>query len=113
MPDLAPEQRARQHIDAMLIASGWVVQNYKSVDFSVGRGIALREVPLKTGPCDYLLLVDRKAVGVVEAKKEGIRREVFGKSNDFCKKITYQAKHPVTGDSPKPLIAQFRESAGR
>jgi len=68
---MTPEQQARQQIDAMLIASGWVVQNYKSVDFSAGRGIALREVPLKTGPCDYLLLVDRKALGVVEAKKEG------------------------------------------
>jgi type I site-specific restriction endonuclease len=29
----------------------------------------LREVPLKSGTCDYLLLVDRKALGVVEAKK--------------------------------------------
>ncbi len=55
----------------MLVASGWVVQDYKAVDFSVSRGIALREVPLKTGPCDYLLLVDRKALGVIEAKKEG------------------------------------------
>jgi type I restriction enzyme, R subunit len=41
------------------------------VDFSAGQGIALREAPLKTGPCDYLLLVDRKAVGIIEAKKEG------------------------------------------
>jgi type I restriction enzyme R subunit len=31
----------------------------------------LREVPLKSGRCDYLLLVDRNALGVVEAKKEG------------------------------------------
>ena len=68
---MTPEEKARQQIDAMLVASGWVVQNYKAVDFSAGRGIALREVPLKTGPCDYLLLVDRKALGVVEAKKEG------------------------------------------
>ncbi len=71
MPELPPEQRARQQIDAQLAASGWIVQDYKSVDFSAGRGIALREVPLTTGPCDYLLLVDRKAVGVIEAKKEG------------------------------------------
>ena len=71
MPDLTPEQRARQQIDAQLAACGWVVQDYKSVDFSAGRGIALREVPLKTGPCDYLLLVDRRALGVIEAKKEG------------------------------------------
>ncbi|MCP5522096.1 MAG: DEAD/DEAH box helicase family protein [Verrucomicrobiales bacterium] len=71
MDALTPEQRAREKIDAMLVASGWVVQDFKSVDFSAGRGIALREVPLTTGPCDYLLLVDRKAVGVVEAKKQG------------------------------------------
>ena len=31
----------------------------------------MREVPLKSGRCDYLLLVDRQALGVVEAKKEG------------------------------------------
>ena len=68
---LTPEQLAREKIDAQLAACGWVVQNYADMDFGAGRGIALREVPLKTGPCDYLLLVDRKAVGVVEAKKEG------------------------------------------
>jgi type I restriction enzyme R subunit len=66
-----PEQLARQQIDAQLGAAGWVVQDYKAVDFSAGRGIALREVPLTSGPCDYLLLVDRKALGVIEAKKVG------------------------------------------
>jgi len=71
MLDLAPEQRARQQIDAQLVASGWAVQDYKQFSPGVGRGIALREVPLKSGKCDYLLLVDRKAVGVLEAKKEG------------------------------------------
>jgi len=71
MPELAPEQRARQQIDAQLLASGWAVQDYKAVDFSAGQGIALREAPLKSGTCDYLLLVDRKAVGIIEAKKEG------------------------------------------
>lgn len=71
MLDLAPEQRARQQIDAQLIASGWAVQDYKQFNPSVGRGIALREAPLKSGTCDYLLLVDRKAVGVIEAKKVG------------------------------------------
>jgi type I restriction enzyme R subunit len=68
---MTPEEKARQDIDRLLTAAGWVVQNYKEVDFSVGRGIALREVPLKTGPCDYLLLVDRRPLGVVEAKKAG------------------------------------------
>ena len=71
MSSETPEALARQQIDAQLVAAGWVVQDYKAVDFSAGRGIALREVPLKTGPCDYLLLVDRLALGVIEAKKEG------------------------------------------
>lgn len=66
-----PEQLARQNIDAMLIASGWAVQDYKAFDPSASTGIALREVPLKSGRCDYLLLVNRKPAGVVEAKKEG------------------------------------------
>ena len=70
MPD-TPEQRARPQIDAQLAACGWVVQDYNKFNPSSGRGIALREVPLTTGPCDYLLLVDRKALGVLEAKKEG------------------------------------------
>ncbi len=66
-----PEKLARQQIDAQLVASGWVVQDYRQFNPAAGRGIALREAPLKSGTCDYLLLVDRKAVGVVEAKKEG------------------------------------------
>jgi type I restriction enzyme R subunit len=38
--------------------------------------------------------------------------EVFGKGTDFCKKITYQAKHPTTGKPAKSedLIAEFRTS---
>ncbi len=67
----APEQAARVRIDSQLEGCGWVVQDFRKADFSAGRGIALREVRLETGPCDYLLIVDRKPVGVIEAKKEG------------------------------------------
>jgi type I restriction enzyme R subunit len=66
-----PEARAREKIDEQLIACGWIIQDYKTLNLGAGQGIALREVPLKTGPCDYLLLVDRRPVGVVEAKKTG------------------------------------------
>ena len=72
MPELTPEQRARKQIDAQLIACGWVVQDYKQFSPAAGPGIALREAPLKSGTCDYLLLVGRKAVGVIEAKKVGV-----------------------------------------
>lgn len=43
----------------------------KGLDFTASRGVAIREFPLKTGFADYMLFVDRKAVGIVEAKKEG------------------------------------------
>jgi type I restriction enzyme R subunit len=66
-----PESLAREQIDASLRSAGWIIQDYKAVDLGAARGIALREVPLKSGRCDYLLLVDRHAVGVIEAKKVG------------------------------------------
>src|SRR5262245_6329497 len=68
---MTPEQKAREQIDAMLIASGWVIQNYKALNLAAAVGIAVREVSLKSGPCDYLLIVNRVPVGVVEAKKHG------------------------------------------
>ena len=61
---MTPEQKARERIDAMLALCGWEVQDYKKFNPSTSRSIALREVPLKTGPCDYLLLVDRHAAMV-------------------------------------------------
>jgi type I restriction enzyme, R subunit len=70
----SPEKLARENIDALLTKCGWLLQDYKQLDLSAARGIALREVPLKRGRCDYLLLVDRKPIGVVEAKKEGVPR---------------------------------------
>ena len=48
MPDLPPEKKAREQIDAMLTASGWALQDYKAFNPSAARGIALREVPLKS-----------------------------------------------------------------
>ena len=32
-------------------------------------GVAVREFQLPSGPCDYLLFIDGKAAGVIEAKK--------------------------------------------
>jgi type I restriction enzyme, R subunit len=71
MSELTPEQQAREQIDEMLMATGWIVQDYNRFDAGVAHGIALCEVPLKTGRCDYLLLVDRKPLGIIEAKKTG------------------------------------------
>ena len=65
-----PEQKARDKIDAMLDQAGWNVQSKNKLDFSAGPGIAVREYQTDVGPADYVLFVDRQAVGVVEAKPE-------------------------------------------
>lgn len=70
---LNPEQRARFDIDRLLVAGGWAVQDYKRVNLGAARGVAVREFKMKDGyeTADYLLVVDRNAVGVIEAKKPG------------------------------------------
>jgi len=67
-----PEELARINIDRQLTACGWTVQSRSEMNLYIARGIAVREFPLSTGEADYLLFVDRKAVGVVEAKPEGV-----------------------------------------
>ncbi|MEX0159796.1 MULTISPECIES: DEAD/DEAH box helicase family protein [unclassified Microbacterium] len=71
---LAAEQRARVEIDRQLVAAGWSVQDRKNLNlFSPQRGIAVREVIMKSGHgrVDYLLYVDKAVVGVIEAKPMG------------------------------------------
>ena len=66
-----PEERARATIDKLLTAAGWEVQNRSRVNLAAAAGVAVREFPLATGEADYLLFVNRKAIGAVEAKPEG------------------------------------------
>ncbi len=66
-----PEEIARQNIDKQLEACGWVIQSRWDLNLYAARGVAVREFPLETGEADCLLFLDRKAVGVVEAKHEG------------------------------------------
>ncbi|MEH6716510.1 DEAD/DEAH box helicase family protein [Parasphingorhabdus flavimaris] len=68
----APEELARENIDGLLSAAGWVLQDRDAFDRSASLGVAVREFPLSTGFCDYLLFIDGKAAGVIEAKKTGV-----------------------------------------
>lgn len=63
-----PEQVARDIIDTRLERAGWKVQSKNKTNFNAGRGIAVREYPTDIGPADYVLFVDKKPTGVVEAK---------------------------------------------
>jgi len=69
----APEAEARQQIDRLLEQAGWLVQDARAAHIHAGRGVAIREFSLATGYgfADYLLYIDGKAAGVIEAKKVG------------------------------------------
>ena len=85
MPE-TPEQKARREIDAELLAAGWLVQDREDIDLTAARGIAVREFRMKSGFgfADYLLYVDRKAVGAVEAKAEGTLTGVEAQSAKYA-----------------------------
>ena len=73
MTGTTPEQRARPNIDRLLEQAGWSVQDVVALNVHATRGVAVREFPLMHGHgfADYLLYVDGRAAGVVEAKSEG------------------------------------------
>ena len=70
---MTPEAKARVAIDALLAAAGWHVCNVADANIHAARGVAIREFRLNDGYgfADYLLYIDGKAAGVIEAKKEG------------------------------------------
>ena len=82
-----PEELARINIDKQLAACGWTVQDMSGLNRYASFGIAVREIPLATGEADYLLFVDGKALGVIEAKPEGT----------MLSGVAEQAAHHVVG----------------
>ena len=65
-----PEQIARDHIDRQLTACGWVIQGIKQVNLHAASGVAVKEYLTDVGPADYVLFVDGKPCGIIEAKRE-------------------------------------------
>ncbi len=100
-----PEQLARDNIDKMLEEAGWKVQNKREINFSAGLGIAVREYDTDVGPADYVLFVDQKAVGVIEAKREEAGQNITTveeQSEDYASaKLKW-----VNNKEPLPFIYQ-------
>jgi len=98
---MKPEEKARRKIDQLLEAAGWVVQNRDQLNLAASLGVAVREFPLKTGPADYLLFVDRKAVGAIEAKPFGTTLSgVADQSGGYLASIPESLPHV---DEPPPF----------
>lgn len=105
---LTPEARARVQIDRMLEAAGWVIQDRAEIDLYAGRGVAIREFLLEgNNEADYLLFVDRRAVGALEAKKEG--ETLTGVEPQSAK---YAAGVPAHVDAPVRPLPFLYESTG-
>ncbi|RAX54639.1 hypothetical protein CCY99_02430 [Helicobacter sp. 16-1353] len=70
---MTPEQSTRIKIDEMLQNAGFVVQDRAEFNRTASLGVAVREFAMRDGSfADYILFIDGKACGVIEAKKEGI-----------------------------------------
>ena len=68
-----PEEQAREIIDEQLTKAGWIIQNRSDFDRTAGLGVAVREFLMDDNTeADYLLFVNGKACGVIEAKKAGV-----------------------------------------
>ena len=74
-------------------AAGWHVCDVEDANIHAAQGVAIREFPLAegSGSADYLLDIDGRAAGVIEAKKFGAtltgveRRSVAAPSFDGSK----------------------------
>jgi len=65
------EAEVRRRVDEMLELAGWDVQDAHVANLFAADGVAVREVATADGIADYLLYVDQKLAGVIEAKREG------------------------------------------
>ena len=70
---MKPEDKVRERIDDILKQVGFVIQDREEFNRNASLGVAVREFVMSDeSKADYLLFIDGKACGVIEAKKEGI-----------------------------------------
>ncbi len=99
MTNQNPEQLARDNIDKQLTECGWIIQKKKQINLSAGMGVAVTEYQTEIGPADYVLFVEGKPVGVIEAKKEeeGVHLTIHeDQSKDYAdSKLKYLNNDPL------------------
>ena len=67
-----PEDKVRhEKINPLLDKAGWKIQNYKVANPHSSKGVAVEYFQIGKDQADYILFVNRQAVGVIEAKKPG------------------------------------------
>ncbi|WP_246204049.1 type I restriction endonuclease [Streptomyces tailanensis] len=94
------EAQVRAELDQILEKAGWAVQDDSAKNLFAGRGVAVREVSTAVGRADYLLYVDQRLVGVIEAKREGADLEA----------AMQQASRYATGLTRSQQLSAWRAS---
>ena len=84
-----------------------MVQKLKDYNPNAGLGVAVREYPTSTGPADYVLFIDREAVGIIEAKAEDYGQKITTVEEQSARYATSDFKHIDEAD-----IAFLYESTG-
>jgi type I site-specific restriction endonuclease len=114
---ILPEQAARETIDAMLADAGWTMQSRTQLNLGAARGVAMREFALKTSVADYLLFVDRKDIGAVEAKPTGttlsgieVQSEKYGVGLPALPRVAQTPALPLREHGRRDLLHQRARS---
>ena len=97
-----PEQIARDNIDRQLLDCGWLVQSSKTVNLGAGQGVAVREYKTDVGPADYVLFVDKKPVGIIEAKREEEGHRITVAEDQSAEYATAKLKY--LNNAPLPFV---------
>jgi type I restriction enzyme R subunit len=100
-----PEEQARLRIDEMLEAAGWVVQDHRAINVDAGLGVAVREFPVPGGEMDYVLFVDGKVIGLIEAEPKGaallgVTQQANNYIDGFEQKVATKTAIPRYFDRP-------------
>ena len=116
---MTPEEKARVHIDQMFSDAGWKVVSRDEYSPTLSAA-AIKEGILKGGKeADYLLFINGKAVGVLEAKKASTNvssERVIDQAEGYTQKLT---KYYQFYAKPLPIVyvsngqvTLFRDSDG-
>ena len=100
---MLPEEKARLKIDKLLNEAGWEICERKAYT-PLFSSAAVREALLKgSKEADYLLFINGKAVGVLEAKRaeNPLNQDVVIQAEDYCKLTQHWCP---TFEKPLPLV---------
>ena len=101
--NLLPEEKARKKIDMLLKKAGWSIVPRDQYSPGVS-AVAIEEGLLKGNlEADYLLFLEGKAIGVLEAKKESVSLDdiVANQAENYTHKLLQMYQY---WENPLPLI---------